>query len=574
MNGAKVLVKLLKEYNVEVIFGVPGDTSIQFYEALHDAKKDIIHVMARDERSASFMADAYARISHKPGICECPSGAGPLYAIPGIAEADASSIPVILMTSDIPLSGEGKKTITELNCQKLFEPITKWSAQVKTVNQLPEVIRRAFRVATSGRPGAVHLALPQEVVVEEFTKGVNEIYSEKDCQSYPAYRTRGSRKTLEAAVKLLIGAQKPVIIAGGGTKHSQAKNEIAELSQILMAPVVTTISGQGIMPDNELLALGVIGDNGFHPHAHKAVKEGDVLLYIGCKMGSVSTIKWTLPSRDSGQTIIQIDLDPELLSNNYKNSISIAGDARLTLRDLIALLKIENISREPSDWIDDLNSVRKKFWCNTKEELSSNTVPLKPQRVIAELNKRITSPVVVIADAGTPTPYITRFLKLDEEGIFIIPRAYGGLGYAIPALVGAHFARPEAKLIGLFGDGSLGMSAGEMETLVRLNIPAILIHFNNECFGWIKALQALHAKGKYYSVDFSNSNPSKVAEGFGLKAMSISDPDALTDGLDMAFSSDKPIFLDIVSESEVTELPPVASWLKAAQKKQKPILHT
>ena len=568
MNGAKVLVKLLKEYNVEVIFGVPGDTSIQFYEALHDAKKDIIHVMARDERSASFMADAYARISHKPGICECPSGAGPLYAIPGIAEADASSIPVILMTSDIPLSGEGKKTITELNCQKLFEPITKWSAQVKTVNQLPEVIRRAFRVATSGRPGAVHLALPQEVVVEEFTKGVNEIYSEKDCQSYPAYRTRGSRKTLEAAVKLLIGAQKPVIIAGGGTKHSQANNEIAELSQILMAPVVTTISGQGIMPDNELLALGVIGDNGFHPHAHKAVKEGDVLLYIGCKMGSVSTIKWTLPSRDSGQTIIQIDLDPELLSNNYKNSISIAGDARLTLRDLIALLKIENISREPSDWIDDLNSVRKKFWCNTKEELSSNTVPLKPQRVIAELNKRITSPVVVIADAGTPTPYITRFLKLDEEGIFIIPRAYGGLGYAIPALVGAHFARPEAKLIGL------GMSAGEMETLVRLNIPAILIHFNNECFGWIKALQALHAKGKYYSVDFSNSNPSKVAEGFGLKAMSISDPDALTDGLDMAFSSDKPIFLDIVSESEVTELPPVASWLKAAQKKQKPILHT
>ena len=240
--------------------------------------------MARDERSASFMADAYARISHKPGICECPSGAGPLYAIPGVAEADASSIPVIILTSDIPLSGEGKKTITELNCQKLFEPVTKWSAQVKHVNQLP-----------------------LEVVTEDFTESTREIYCESDCQSYPAFRTRGSRKILEAAAKLLIDAKKPLIIAGGGAKHSQAQKEISELSQILMAPVVTTISGQGIMPDNELLALGVTGDNGFHPHAHQAVKEGDVLLYIGCKMGSVSTIKWTLPSRESEQTIIQIE---------------------------------------------------------------------------------------------------------------------------------------------------------------------------------------------------------------------------------------------------------------------------
>jgi acetolactate synthase-1/2/3 large subunit len=574
MNGATVLVEMLKEYNVQVIFGVPGDTSIQFYEALHDAQGDIVHVMARDERSAAFMADAYARISHKPGLCECPSGAGPLYAIPGVAEADASSIPVILLTSDIPLSGEGKKTITELNCQKLFETVTKWSTQVKHVNQLPQAIRRAFRIAVSGRPGAVHLALPQEVMAEEFTDESLEIYSETDCQSYPAYRTRGSRQTLEAATTLLIDAKRPLIIAGGGAKHSQAQKEISELSQLLAAPVVTTISGQGIMPDNEALALGVIGDNGFHPHAHKAVKEGDVLLYIGCKMGSVSTIKWTLPSRHSEQTIIQIDLDPELLSNNYRNSLSIAGDARLTLRDLIALLKIENVSKEPTDWIKDLNTTRQKFWNHAKEELNSDAIPLKPQRVIHELNKRITTSTIVIADAGTPTPYITRFLKLDRDGIFIIPRAYGGLGYAIPALVGAHFAKPESKLIGLFGDGSLGMSAGEMETLVRLNIPAILIHFNNECFGWIKALQALHAKEKFYSVDFNRSNPSKVAEGFGLEALHISTPEELCSGLEKAFKSKKPIFLDIVSESEVNELPPVSSWLKAAQENQKPILHT
>lgn len=574
MNGATVLVELLKAYKVKVIFGVPGDTSIQFYEALHDAGKDIVHVMARDERSASFMADVYARLSHKPGICECPSGAGPLYAIPGVAEADASSIPVILLTSDIPLSGEGKKTITELNCQKLFEPVTKWSAQVKNVNQLPEIIRRAFRIATTGRPGAVQLALPQEVVNDGYTGDESDLYCEENCQSYPAYRTRGSRKTLEAATALLTRAERPVIIAGGGAKHSQAEKEIAELSKVLMAPVVTTISGQGILPDNDLLALGVIGDNGFHPHAHKAITEGDTLLYIGCKMGSVSTIKWSVPPQNTAQSIIQIDLDSELLSNNYKNTLSIAGDAKLTLNDLIALLKLEGVNKEPSDWIKELNSDRHTFWQQAVAELTSDAVPLKPQRVISEINKRISSSTVVIADAGTPTPHITRFLKLNDDGVFIIPRAYGGLGYAIPALVGAHFAKPKARLIGLFGDGSFGMSAGEMETLVRLNIPAILIHFNNECFGWIKALQSLHAKGKFYSVDFSRSNYAKIAEGFGLASMAVNTPEQLSKGLDAAFSSNKPFFLDIASESEVTELPPVASWISAAKKNEKPVLHT
>ncbi len=387
-------------------------------------------------------------------------------------------------------------------------------------------------------------------------------------------KTSWSRKILEDAVALLIQSKRTVIIAGGGAKHSQAGDEIIELSSLLMAPVVTTISGQGIMPDDALLSLGVTGDNGFHPHAHQAIEESDTLFYIGCKMGSVSTIKWTLPPKDTRKTIIQIDLDPELLSNNYRNSISIAGDAKLTLKDLNALLKIGKFQKQPSDWLKMLNSVRQAFWESALPELESNAVPIKPQRVIAELNKRISGPAVVIADAGTPTPHITRFLKLDADGTFIIPRAYGGLGYAIPALVGAYYAKPHATLIGLFGDGSLGMSAGELETLARLNIPAILIHFNNQCFGWIKALQALHAEGKFYSVDFMKSDAAKVAEGFGLASITITTPEQLCQGLDSAFRSKKPIFLDIISKSEVEELPPVQSWIKAAQKREKPILHT
>jgi len=564
MNGAQVLVKMLQEYQVRVIFGVPGDTSIPFYDALYDSKH-IKHIMARDERSASFMADVYARLAHKPGVCECPSGAGPLYSVPGIAEANASSIPVILLTSDIPLSGEGKQTITELDCQGLFESISKWSNLIKDVKKIPETIRRAFRIATTGRPGAVHLALPQEILRGKFIEKKHYIYSEGTCISYPAYRTRGSRTVLEELVGHLAVAEKPVIIAGGGTNHSQAGKEIIELSEWLNAPVVTTISGQGIIPDEHPLALGVIGDNGFHPHAHRAVEEGDLLIYIGCKMGSVSTIKWTFPSPQYGRKIIQIDLDPELLANNFRNTLSIAGDARLVLEDLVTLLKITGQKRERlSPWVEELNNQRGIFWKEYEKRLQSHTAVIKPYQIIAAINKRLSDPTIVIADAGTPTPYITRYLKLKGNGSrFIIPRSYGGLGYAIPALVGAYFARPDACLVGLFGDGSLGMSAGEMETLARLNINAVLIHFNNASFGWIKALQAIHCNSRFFSVDFNAYDPKMVAQGFGLKALRVDNLSELEDGLAEAFRLDGSVFLDIKTESEAVDLPPVYSWEKA-----------
>jgi len=291
------------------------------------------------------------------------------------------------------------------------------------------------------------------------------------------------------------------------------------------------------------------------------------LLYIGCKMGSVSTINWSMPSEKSDRKILQIDLNPEMLGNNFQNTLSVAGDAKLVVEDLGILLKGKTAQKQVSDWVNDLNRQRQDFWECAKDEFQVNTKPLKPQRIIAELNRHLDETTIVISDAGTPTPYITRYLKLAAKNSrFIIPRAYGGLGYAIPAVAGAHFARPDAKLVGLFGDGSLGMSAGELETISRLNIPAVLIHFNNSAFGWIKALQKLHCNKKYFSVDFNANDPVKVAQGFGLNALSIETAEQLDDGFKAAFKSREPIFLDIKSEPESEDIPPVYSWIKAQQK--------
>ncbi len=567
MIGAKAVVEMLLAYGVEVVFGVPGDTSLPLYDALYEASPRIRHVLARDERSAAFMADAYARLTHRPAVCECPSGAGALYSIPGIAEANASSIPVLLLTSGVSLAGEGKGTITELDHHKLFEPVTKWSSFLKHTDKIPETLRRAFRIATTGRPGAVHLAFPEEVMTGQMNGGKAAIYAEEECRCYPAYRTRGHAESIRRLADLLVTARKPVIITGGGAVHSQAGDMIRSVAEQLSIPVATTISGQGIMPDDHPLALGVIGDNGYHPHAHKAVDEGDTLLYVGCKMGSVSTIKWTRPSPRPEVKILQIDIDPTMLANNYDNHQSVAGDARLVLEDLYALLRQRDDQRPESEWVQELNRHRDAFWSSSLNQLESEAVPIKPQRVIHAVNRRLPESAVVIADAGTPTPYITQFLRLRGGGSrFIIPRAYGGLGYAIPAVVGAWLARPDARVVGLFGDGSLGMSAGELETLARLNVPAVLIHFNNGTFGWIKALQAIHSGGRFMSVDFTPGDMSAVASAFGIKSYRVTTADELESALDTAFSHDGPVFLDVVSESEVAELPPVYSWQQAAKK--------
>lgn len=321
------------------------------------------------------------------------------------------------------------------------------------------------------------------------------------------------------------------------------------------------------MPDDHPLAIGVIGDNGFHPHAHRAIEEADTLLYIGCKMGSVSTINWSMPSDKQDRKILQIDLNPEMLGNNFKNTLSVAGDAKLVVEDLGILLKGKTSQKETSLWVNKLNRQRQSFWEDAKKEFQAVSKPLKPIRIIAELNRHLDKSTIVISDAGTPTPYITRYLKLAAKNSrFIIPRAYGGLGYAIPAVVGAHYACPDARLVGLFGDGSLGMSAGELETISRLNIPAVLIHFNNSTFGWIKALQKLHCSEKYFSVDFNANDPVKVAQGFGIKALSIETTDQLQKGLDIALKSKVPIFLDVKSEPESDDIPPVYSWIKAQKK--------
>jgi len=565
---AEAIVRLLQAYGVEYIFGVPGDTSMPFYDALYDAPGSIKHILARDERSASFMADVYARLSARPGVCEGPSGAGATYIVPGVAEANASSIPLIVLTSDTPLSGDDKGVLTELDQEALFSPVTKWCTRIKTPEKSLEIMSRAFRLATSGRPGAVQITLPHDILDQEI--GSVPLQIEEECRTYPAFRTRPDPSTVQQAAELLGAAERPVLIAGGGSVISQAAGEVTRLAEALSMPVGTSINGKGSIAEDHPLSIGVVGGNGARPYANRLVAEADLILYVGCRTDSVTTNNWTLPSPSAGVTIIHVDIDPREIGNNYPTATGLVGDAKLALADLLEALYTSDSRRGPNQArLTEISTETDEWWDKVRPKMVSDSVPIKPQRVMKELMDALPSRSIIVADAGTATPFTAAFYPSPAGRYVIIPRGFGGLGYALPGVVGAKLARPEAPVVGLMGDGSFGMSVGEMETIARLRLPVTILQFNNSCFGWIKTLQGLYYDRRYVSVDFSaDTDHAAIARGFGLQAVRIDHPGQLADALGEALSSSTPTFIDVVSESEETEIPPVHKWQQTVEQRE------
>jgi acetolactate synthase-1/2/3 large subunit len=561
LSGGQLVVEMLKAYGVRYIFGVPGDTGLALYDALCQAQAELTHILARDERSAAFMADVYARVSFAPAVCEGPSGAGATYLAAGLAEPHASSIPVIGINSDVPISAEGRNVLTALDQQALFAPITKWTYLVKEAGRIPDVIRQAFRVATSGRPGAVQITIPMDVLAQEVA--APSLHAETPARSYPAYRPRPDPTAVEAAAELLVAAERPMIVAGGGVVTSQAWAELTALAERLGAPVGTSICGKGAIAEDHPLSVGVVGSNGRRPYANALLRAADLVLYVGAKTDSVTTAGWSLPPLDTAQTILHLDVDPAEIGRNYRTAVGLVGDARLGLIDLLTAVE----ARDPRPRSDRLGPVAEQvsaFWAEFEAAAAAPAVPIKPQRVIDTLARLLPEDSVIVADAGTPTPHTAAYFRSRAGRQVIIPRGYGGLGYAIPGVLGAKLARPEATVVGLMGDGSFGMSAGELETVGRLGLPVTLVQFNNACFGWIKVSQNLLHSGRCFGVDFSpDTDHAAIARAFGLRGVRVEDPAEVEPAVRQALAADRPTFIDIISECETTEVPPVEKFHRA-----------
>ena len=563
MQGARALVDVLTGSGVRHIFGLPGDTGMAFYDALNDARDDVTHIMTRDERSASFMADVYARVSGRLGVCEGPSGGGATYIVPGVAEAQGSAIPLLCLTSDTPVEQHGRGVLTELDQESLFRPVTKWNARINSSKTVAEMTRRAIRMAMAGRPGAVHLSLPTDSLEGETPD--ESVYGAPDYAISPSLRTRPDPALVLRAADAIERSERPVIIAGGGVVTSRAWDELTALAEALNIPVATSINGKGAIAETSPVSVGLVGGNGARAYTNALVGAADLIVFVGSRTESTTTHHWRLPDINRPPAIVQIDVEPFEIGNNYPVVAPLAGDAKLALADLLsAITNPEAMKRRHQGRIDALVAERDRYWADVEAQAGSLSHPIKPQRIVRAMRELLDDDVVIVADPGTPTPYLGAQYEVRRAGrTTVIPRAHGGLGYAIPGVVGAHFAAQGRRVIGMTGDGSFGMSVGELETISRLNLPVVIIQCSNGSFGWIKELQHLYHDNRYFSVDFNSVDYAAIARGFGLAARQVTDPNDVKPALTEALADGRPYFLDFVTESQITETPPVAAWVDA-----------
>ncbi|MCA9863251.1 MAG: thiamine pyrophosphate-binding protein, partial [Thermomicrobiales bacterium] len=514
MQGARALVEVMRQSGVEHIFGLPGDTGMAFYDALGEASGDITHVMTRDERSASFMADAYARVSGKLGVCEGPSGGGATYIVPGVAEAQGSALPLLCLTSDTPVGQHGRGVLTELDQESLFRPITNWNTRVNSAATMAEATRRAIRMATGGRPGATHLSLPTDALEGETPDW--SVYGVPEFGAVPAARVRPDQALLERAAAEIAAAERPVIVAGGGVVISQAWDALTAFAEALNVPVATSINGKGSIAETSPVSIGVIGGNGARDYANVCLAEADLVVYIGSRTDSTTTCHWSLPSIEKPPAIIQIDIEEFEVGNNYPLTVGLLGDARLALEGLLdAVPRPAAVAARNQARIDTLQAQRVAYWREVAAQAAVHSSPIKPAQVIRELRSLLDDDAIIVADPGTPTPFLNAQYETRRGGrTLVIPRAHGGLGYAIPAVIGAWYGGRGRRVVGMTGDGSFGMSVGELETISRLGLPITIIQCSNGSFGWIKELQHLYHDDRYFSVDFNTVDYAAIARVF------------------------------------------------------------
>ncbi len=553
LTGAEAVVEMLRLHGVEVVFGLCGDTSLPLYDALRGSK--LRHVLTRDERHAAYMADGYARVTGKVGVCEGPSGGGATYILPGLVEANESSIPVLALNTDISVSSRNRFTLTELDQRALMKPLTKWNAVLDRAADLPRTFREAFQAMTSGRPGAAHIALPFDVQKEPLP--ATEVWADPSLGSYPSRRAAADPELVSLAAKVLRAAKNPLFICGGGVVISGAEAELAELAQKLGAPVATTISGKGSIDERSPHAVGVVGSNGGTPETRAVVDAADVVLFVGCRAGSVTTERWRHPAPGRAR-VIHIDADPSVPGRNYKVDVPLVGDARLCLAALNEAL--EGCQREPG--LSFVEKQKRAKFAAFESLARSDEAPIRPERVVMEVSENLGADALVVADPGTPCPYFSAYHVVRGTGRrYFSNRAHGALGYALAAAVGAHFGRPSVKTVAVMGDGSFGMCAGELETVVRLRLPITFVVLSNAVYGWIKAGQRSGYGQRYFSVDFGATDHAAVAAAFGLKSWRVTDPADLSKILRMAFRAAEPTLVDIVCQPLHEARAPVSEWV-------------
>jgi len=548
MKGAKVVVELLERQGVEVAFGIPGGVLLPLYDELVDAK--FRHILTRHEQCAAHMADGYARTSRKPGVCIATSGPGATNMVTGIATAFMDSSPLVAITGQVATGVLGADAFQEADSFGIMMPITKHNFRVMDPKQLPKTMKRAFKIATTGRFGPVHIDIPNDI----FTSDIPEKEIDKEYQ-IPAPR-RNLNQLLDA-VKLLESAERPAILVGGGAIWSNAGVEIVKLAEMLMAPVITTLMGKGAVPDTHPLVLGVVGMHG-KQGANYVLHNCDTLLAIGTRFSDRVTGKVSDFAKNT--KIIHIDIDASEIGKNVKGHIALVGDAWTVTNALLAGIKSRK--RKQSEWKDRIKDIKKACTCDFDIEGE----PIKPQKVIKDLSRYLPDDAIVTTEVGQNQMWMAHFFEMSGTRQFITSGGLGTMGFGFPASIGAKVAKPEKTVVDVAGDGSLQMVSHEFATAVQEKIPVIVCLMNNGWLGMVKQWQKLFYEKRYMATALGRMPDFvKLAQAYGADAIRVEKSSELKEAIGRAVKTDVPFLLDVMIDPEEDILPMIPPGKKVSE---------
>jgi acetolactate synthase-1/2/3 large subunit len=546
MTGSRLFAEMMQGYGVSHIFFVPAILSKGLAE-MEDMP--IKRVMTHGEKAAAYMADGYARASGAPGVCMAQAvGASNLAA--GLRDAYMAGSPVIAISGGPLPDLRYRHAYQEVEDFCQFAPVTKFSAEVDTVNRLPDMFRQLFREATSGAPGPVHLQIQNRGGHIAEQEADLTVLCERQFTCVPAFRPEPSIDQVREALSALAAAKRPIIVAGGGVIRSRAEAELVELAEKLQIPVATSLNAKAAIPDHHPLAVGVTGSYS-RLCARAAVEEADLVFFVGSHTGGQVTHNWHFPP--VGTPVIQLDIDPRELGRNYPNTASVLGDAKVALRKMIDVA--ERRPASSTDWLRRVAQLVSEWRASEEENLTSDAVPMRPERICREISRALPPDGVLVADTGHAGLWTSTMIELDHPGQRFI-RCAGSLGWGFPGALGVKCALPDKPVLCFTGDGGFHYHVAELETAARCGINLVVLVNNNsglnQEINLNKAAYNNNPRGKWTDMwTFKEVNFAKVAEAYGCVGIRAETPAELKAALSTAFTLNRPVLIDAVSDQNV-----------------------
>ncbi len=554
LSGSEIIIQFLKDEGVEHLFGYPGGAVLHIYDALHN-QKDVQHILVRHEQGATHAADGYARATGKPGVCLVTSGPGATNAVTGIATAYMDSIPLVVITGQVPSHAIGSDAFQEVDAVGITRACVKHNFLVKDLNKLAETLKKAFYVATSGRPGPVVVDIPKDITAPHIK--IPYVYPKTvEMRSYNP-NVKGHPRQMKRAVDLLLSAKRPMIYSGGGVIMSEASNELRKFVRKLGYPITQTLMGLGAFPGTDPQFIGMLGMHGTY-ESNMAMHDCDVLIAIGARFDD--RITGVTSTFCPYAQVIHIDIDPASISKTINADIPIVGDVKDVLTAMNKLLDKPELPIDKPALEAWWNKI--KSWQGQKSyEYETKSGLIQPQAAVEELYKVTGGDAFITSDVGQHQMFAAQFYPFDEPRRWINSGGLGTMGFGLPAAMGVKLAFPDKDVACVTGEGSIQMCIQELSTCLQYNTPVKIINLNNRYLGMVRQWQEFFYEKRYSHV-YMDSLPDfvKLAEAYGHIGIRVDDPKDLHDAMKEAFAlKDKTVFLDIITDQEANVYPMISS---------------